>query len=432
MEQKKSLDIASLASIPLVMTLGNSMLIPVLPKMEKTLRVSSFQISLVITVYSVVAIFLIPVAGYLSDKFGRKIIIIPSLIVAAAGGLISGLGAWWLKDSYWIILGGRLIQGIGAAGAAPIVMPLVGDIFRNDADVSRGLGLIETANTFGKVVSPVLGSLLAAWIWFIPFLSIPAFCLVSIGLVLFLVKTPKKQPEDAVPFKQFLQTIRQIFQNKGKWISAIFAIGGIAMFVIFGSMFYLSSTLEDTFHIKGVIKGLVLAIPLGALCLASFAAGKLISNDTKRMKWTAFSGCVIQVAAITAAALFSNIYFVIGALLFGGIGIGLALPCLDSMITEGIEKEERGTVTSLYNSVRYIGVAAGPPAIALLTKVSHEAVFFTMSGVCVAAGILSLFFIRPGHKKDGDDGWKTSSSVHDEASKQVSPRRGQVGDGSRA
>lgn len=411
MEDKKRLDIASLASIPLVMTLGNSMLIPVLPKMEQTLHISSLQVSLIITVYSVVAIFLIPVAGYMSDRLGRKVIIIPSLIVTALGGLVSGLAAWWFKDSYWIILGGRFLQGIGAAGAAPIVLPLVGDMFRSDTDVSSGLGLIETANTFGKVVSPILGSLLAAWIWFVPFLAIPAFCALSIVLVLFLVKAPKKNADEAPPFREFLKSIRHIFAEKGKWISAIFGIGGIAMFVIFGSMFYLSSTLEDVLHIKGVTKGLILAIPLGSLCLTSFITGKKISDNTKRMKWISFAGCVIQVAAITTAALWNNIYLVIAALLFGGVGIGLALPCLDSMITEGIDKEQRGTVTSLYSSVRYIGVAAGPPAIAVLNKVSHQAVFFTMSGVCVGAGVLSLLFIRPGHKQgEGDRGGHSSDT----------------------
>src|SRR5206468_11691680 len=113
----------------------------------------SLQVSLIITIYSMVAIVLIPIAGYLSDRFGRKKIIIPSLIVTAAGGLVCGLGAWFLEQSYMIILIGRFLQGIGAAGAAPIVMPLVGDLFKKESDVSTGLGIIETSTTFGKVVS---------------------------------------------------------------------------------------------------------------------------------------------------------------------------------------------------------------------------------------------------------------------------------------
>ncbi|EFV77000.1 hypothetical protein HMPREF1013_02725 [Bacillus sp. 2_A_57_CT2] len=161
--------ILSLSSIPLVMTLGNSMLIPVLPAMENKLNISAFQSSMIITVYSIVAIILIPIAGFLSDHIGRKKVIIPSLFIAGIGGLISGWAAWKMADAYWIILAGRALQGVGAAGAAPIVMPLVGDMFKNDDDVSSSLGLIETSNTFGKVLSPILGAFLAGFIWFLPF-----------------------------------------------------------------------------------------------------------------------------------------------------------------------------------------------------------------------------------------------------------------------
>src|SRR3954454_23848463 len=134
---KQKWAIVSLSSIPLVMTLGNSMLIPVLPSMEKELSITAFQTSMIITVYSIVAIFLIPVAGYLSDHIGRKKVIIPSLIIAGIGGLISGWAAWKLESAYGVILAGRALQGVGAAGAAPIVMPLVGDMFKNEDDVSN-------------------------------------------------------------------------------------------------------------------------------------------------------------------------------------------------------------------------------------------------------------------------------------------------------
>ena len=70
--ENKKLAIISMASIPLVMTLGNSMLIPVLPMIEKELGITSLQVSMLITIYSVVAIICIPIAGYLSDQIGRK------------------------------------------------------------------------------------------------------------------------------------------------------------------------------------------------------------------------------------------------------------------------------------------------------------------------------------------------------------------------
>ena len=79
---KENCCLIALASVPLVMTLGNSMLIPILPTIEKKLHISSFQVSMIITIYSIVAILLIPIAGYLSDRWGRKMVMVPSLLIA--------------------------------------------------------------------------------------------------------------------------------------------------------------------------------------------------------------------------------------------------------------------------------------------------------------------------------------------------------------
>ncbi|WP_248931032.1 MFS transporter [Paenibacillus hamazuiensis] len=379
------------------MTLGNSMLIPILPAIRKELGISSFQVSMIITVYSIVAIFLIPIAGFLSDRYGRKKVIIPSLAVAGAGGLLSGIAALWLEHAYvWILLG-RLLQGVGAAGAAPIVMPLVGDMFKKESDVSEGLGAIETANTFGKVLSPILGSLLAAVVWYVPFFAIPVFCLVSLVMVGFLVKVPKKREQEPPSLGRFLKSIKQVFGEKGRWLYAIFAIGGIFMFVLFAALFYLSQILEDLYNIDGVFKGALLAIPTAALCLSSFTAGKWIGENKRRMKWVNFFGASLATAAMLVCGWFrsDSIYMLFIFMTLGGIGIGMALPCLDAMITEGIVKEQRGTVSSIYSSMRFIGVAADPPVASLLMEQTHRMLFFTMAGVGVLAALLAMFAIKP-------------------------------------
>lgn len=397
MDDKKTWDLISVASIPLVMTLGNSMLIPVLPIMEKKLAISPLQASMVITVYSVVAILFIPIAGFLSDRMGRKVIIIPSLIIAGLGGLLSGWAAWKMSHPYFMILAGRLLQGIGAAGAFPIVMPLIGDMFQSKSEVSAGLGFIETSNTFGKVLSPVLGAVLASLLWYIPFFSTPVFCLISALLVAFFVKTPKekKEPKD---FKSFKASIAWIFKTEGRWLYAIFSIGCISMFVLFGVLFHLSSVLENQYKIEGVMKGMILAIPLAALCITSYITGKAIGESKMVMKWIAFSGMLLLSGSILWISFSNGIYLLIFALSLSGIGIGGALPSLDALITQGFGKEERGTITSLYNSARFIGVALGPPVFAFLIKFSHKTLFFSVAGVCIAAAILSLFAIKPPGK----------------------------------
>lgn len=88
---------------------------------------------------------MIPIAGYFSDRFGRKIVILPSLILAALGGTVCVVSTWFLNvvTAYWVILRGRFLQGIGAAGAFPIVLPFVADLFKDEREVSKGLGVIE-------------------------------------------------------------------------------------------------------------------------------------------------------------------------------------------------------------------------------------------------------------------------------------------------
>ncbi|MBJ8027123.1 MFS transporter [Bacillus pseudomycoides] len=394
MLKKENCCLIALASVPLVMTLGNSMLIPILPTLEKKLHISSFQVSMIITIYSIVAIVLIPIAGYLSDRWGRKMVMVPSLLIAAIGGAITGWVSWKVENPYVWILIGRAIQGIGAAGAMPVVIPCVGDLYKDEKQVSTGLGIIETSNTFGKVLSPILGSALAAVVWFLPFWAIPVLCAVAIILLLLLVKA-KKQENQAPPFKEFIQSIGSTFQEKGRWLVAIFALGAIIMLILFGILFYLSTILEEKYNIHGIWKGCILAIPLLVLSISSYMAGKKIGDDQDVMKKCIYIGFILAAASVILPLFLKGIYLLILCLVVMGMGIGIALPCLDALITQGIEKEQRGTVTSFYSSMRFTGVAAGPPLYAYFMKGTDHEVFYLTCIFAVAGAIITIVWIKP-------------------------------------
>lgn len=394
----KKMAIASIASIPIIITLGNSMLIPILPLMEKELHISKFQSSLIITVYSIVSIFLIPIAGFLSDKFGRKIVIIPSLILTGVGGIIAGWASWQLDSAFTWVIVGRVLQGVGASGAFPIVLPLVGDICKEEEETSASLGIIETANTFGKVLSPILGSLIAGIVWFLPFFAIPILGLISLLLIVFFVKKPKGDDHE-LSFGRFSKNTKEIFRQHWKWLVAVFIIGAILMFILFGLLFYLSSILEDKYKYDGVKKGFLLAIPLAALCVASFTSGKIIKDSLKRMKSITFGGILLTGISVGATVFSDKFIYLIAVFLVCGIGIGAALPCLDSILTQSIEKEMRGTITSIFSSMRFLGVAAGPPVIALLMKGKILDMIILLGVLSVIAAWLAFKAIKPEEEK---------------------------------
>jgi MFS transporter, ACDE family, multidrug resistance protein len=386
----------AIATIPMVLVLGNSMLVPILPQLQSQLGISRFQSSLVITLFSITAGLIIPISGYMSDRFSRKSVIIPSLIIYGAAGVLAGFGAIW--KSYTIVIIARAIQGIGAAGTASIAMALVGDLYKG-ATESKALGLTEASNGTGKVVSPILGSLLALWAWFAPFFAFPIFCLLSLLAVIFILKEPKKSNEPP-KLGAYIQQIGSILKEKGKWLIPSFFAGSLALFILFGVLFYLSDTLEKPpYNIDGVKKGFVLAIPLLCMVATSYTTGALIKKNGTLMRWLMNIGLGIMTVSLALSIFFfNNLYIFIGLLSLSGIGTGLLLPCLNTMITGSVEREQRGMITSIYSSLRFIGVAFGPPIFEWMMKISNQIVFITVSTLAFITLGLVFFLIKPKGK----------------------------------
>ncbi|MUG86318.1 MFS transporter [Paenibacillus timonensis] len=382
----------AIATIPIVLVFGNSMLVPVLPEMQRQLQISKFQSSLIISIFSLAAGLFIPVIGYLSDRFGRKKIIIPALIVYGGAGVLAGFGAIW--NSYTVIITARAIQGMAAAGTAPIAMALVGDLYKGGTE-SKALGLIEASNGVGKVLSPIIGSLLVLIVWYASFFAFPVFCALSLFAVMFLIKEP--QLGEKQPLKSYIHKIGQIFRKKGSWLITSFFAGSLGLFILFGVLFYLSNTLEEApYHIDGVLKGAVLAIPLLGMVITSYTTGSLIKKKGLLIRWLMNIGLIMMTLALAATIFFfKNIYVFIGLLTVSSIGTGLLLPCLNTMITGAVQKSERGMITSLYNSLRFLGVAFGPPLFGWMMDISDRVVFITVSCLSLVTLGLVFFLIKP-------------------------------------
>ena len=138
----------------------------------------------------------------------------------------------------------------------------------------------------------------------------------------------------------------------------------------------------------------MLALPLSAVCLSSFITAKIVGENKRRMKVFSVIGLFLLMAAILTCGLINtkNLWVLISLLFLSGVGIGFVLPSLDALITEGIEKKQRGTITSLYSSSRFIGVALGP----LIGSVMLDRRLFYLSAGCALLSlVLVMFGIRP-------------------------------------
>lgn len=381
---------AAILAVPFLMVLGNSMIIPVFPKIQSVLGVSRLHVGLLITLFSVPAGIFIPFAGFLSDRVGRKAVIAPSILAYGLGGLIAGTAALLLENPYWTIIGGRVLQGLGAAGMSPVTMALVGDLFTG---TQRGtaLGVLEASNAFGKVASPILGSIVALLAWWAPFYLYGVLSIPLAAAIWFLVKEPPIAKQ-APALGKYYQVLKKVMATRGLALVAAFFAGMVVLYVLFGTLFYLSEFLEKRYHMAGVMKGVGLAAPVAALSLVSFLTGRYLQSMKKRHLLVA-GGLVVAAAGLLLIGVIRNTVVFFSAVVVMGLGSGFVLPTLNNLITSSVATEERGIVTAVYGSVRFFGVALGPPLFGMLLKSGRFLPFATSAGVALLAAFASFLWL---------------------------------------
>lgn len=373
------------------------MLIPVLPSIQKELHVNLVQVGLLITVFSIPAGIVIPFAGMISDRVGRKKVMFPALLIYGAGGLIAGIFAIVFKEKAftWIIIA-RVIQGIGAGGTYQLSMALAGDLIQS-SERARVLGLLEAGNGFGKVVSPLAGAAIALISWYMPFFVYGVLSFPVAFLILFLVKEDVKKLQQSVqPIPQYLKKVKEIFKQKWLPLTLAFLSGLLVLFSLFGLLSFYSDILEKQFKIDVFIRGLILAVPVLIMAITAYVLGTVMQKQiTKILKWGVAIGLALVAAGLILFCPSKNIVFYTLTSGILGLGTGAVLPSLNTLITSSAPKTERGLITCLYGTVRFFGVAIGPPLFGLAEKMGKPPIFFSTAGICVLLALLFLFFVNP-------------------------------------
>jgi ACDE family multidrug resistance protein len=397
LDKKLKLTIIILCLVPLIMVLGNSMLIPVLPSIQKVFQLDVVKVGLLITAFSVPAGVTIPFAGLISDRIGRKKVMFPALLIYGGGGLLAGLFAVVIKEKAfpWII-GARIIQGIGAGGTYQLSMALAGDLIQS-SERSKVLGYLEAANGVGKVISPLAGAALALISWYIPFFVYGLLAVPVAFLILVAVKEDvQKLKRNVRPIPQYLKNLKQILRQKWLPLLIAFLSGLVVMFSLFGVLSFYADLLEKQFKMNVFTRGLILAIPVLVMTITAFILGTVMQKKlTNILKWGVVAGLMLVAAGLIAFCPCKNMPLFTMSTSLLGLGAGMVLPSLNTLITSAAPKTERGIITCLYGTVRFFGVALGPPLFGYAEKLSKPPVFFGTAGVCVGLGLLFLFLVKP-------------------------------------
>ena len=136
--------------------LGFGLIIPIQPFYAQSFDASPTLVTLLGAAYSLMQFIFIPFWGRLSDRFGRRPVIMSSVMVAGLGYLVFGSAT-----SLWMLFAARLMSGFGNANVAT-VQAMIADM-TTGAERTRGMGLIGAAFGLGFVIGPAVGGVLVQW-----------------------------------------------------------------------------------------------------------------------------------------------------------------------------------------------------------------------------------------------------------------------------
>ncbi len=368
--------------ITLMAVLGVSSITPVFPKIQRVLNISPEAVGLLITAFTLPGFLLTPVLGVLADRYGRKKILVPSLLLFGLAG-----AACAFARNFHVLLLLRFLQGIGGASLGSLNVTLIGDMFSGEKQAAA-MGYNASVLSVGTAGYPFIGGLVGTMGWHYPFL-LPIIS-VPIGLfVLFRLKNP--EPDGGQNLKEYLGNVWQTVKS---WQVFGLFIASIATFVIlYGSFLtYFPLLLGNSFGASPFIIGILTSSMSIATAFLSSQLGRLAKHFSKK--------ALILIAFVFyggALLLFPQIHhlwlFLIPAVIFG-IGHGLNIPSIQTLLAGLAPIQHRGAFMSLNGMVLRFGQTIGPPLLALvLTLWGMNATFYftaALSGLIFILVFLSV------------------------------------------
>ena len=373
--------------IVVVDLLGFGIIIPLFPYMAVRLGATPEQITPILGVYSLCQFIAAPLWGRLSDRIGRRPVLMASMLGAAASYLILAYadGIGWLIVSR--VLGGFMAGNISAA------MAYAADVTPDD-DRARGLGIVGAAIGVGFMLGPALGGLLAGEnlqsASFEPPALVAAACSV-LAFIAVLAWLPESHTTEHRARHEHDRGPRTAWRQLLDRPALMMLIAAVLLVTIAHSMLesIIAIWAMDRLGLGPRRLGLFLLL-MGALVvlMQGGAAGRLARTFGE--KRVAVSGVASYLLGLALLALADDVEVMIGGGVLCGLGLGAYLPSLSSLASKQAEAHERGVVMGTYQSATSLARIVGPMVSgSLYAVVSFRAPF--VAGILV--GLPALWLI---------------------------------------
>jgi MFS transporter, DHA1 family, tetracycline resistance protein len=356
----------------LIDLIGFGIVIPLMPLYAETFGASPTEIGLLTASFAFMQLLFAPVWGRLSDKVGRRPVILASLVGTAVASLIFGLAG-----ALWLLFLARILDGISGAsyGAA---QAYVADV-TSPQERAHGMGLIGAAFGLGFVVGPALGALFAAVDPRMPFFV--AAGLAAANFALAWRRLPESRRPDAAPSTYSrVALLRSSLASRSLaplvWLSFVGTFGFVAMEATFALLG------ERRFDFGLVEIGLVFTF-IGVVAVV--VQGGLVRRLVPRIgEWpTLRAGLVMTAAALALLAVVESLWALFPVLALLALGSGLVFPTVTSLVSKRAPEGDQGGV---------LGLMASTGGLARVTSPILATVLFEHVGVAAPYVLGAVLF----------------------------------------
>ncbi len=366
--------------ITLMAVLGVSSITPAFPQIAEALQLTPNRVGLLVAIFTLPGATLTPVLGVLGDRFGRKRILVPSLVLFAVAGTACGFA----RD-FQVLLGLRLLQGLGAASLGALNVTIVGDLYSGWRRATV-MGYNASVLSVGTALYPAIGGFLALLGWFYPFF-LPILAVPVALLVLWRLKNPEPSSDQRLGdyLRNTLISIRNP-QALGLFLASL-----VTFVILYGAyLTYLPFLMRRSFDASPLLIGLLFSVTSVATAVTSFRLGRLARRFSSRK--LVYVGFMLYALTMVALPLAPSLKLLLVPAVVFGVANGISIPSILTMLTGLAPAEYRAAFMSVNAMVLRMGQTLGPlVAGAMLQIRGLPGAYFGSAVLAIAAlGVIGV------------------------------------------